>query len=54
MKKIFCLIVGGAMSCSVFAGLNPKDDVKATIVRLAQKPNYSWTTISKGRSYALP
>jgi len=47
MKKILCLLVGGAISGSVLAGLNPKDDVKATIVRLAQKPNYSWTTISK-------
>ena len=50
MKKSVFLLVSGVMANSLFAAFDPKEEVRAAIARLAEKPNYSWTATMKNNT----
>ena len=50
MKKTVFLFVSAVATGSLLAALDPKEEVRGAIGRLAEKPNYTWTSTTKNNN----
>jgi hypothetical protein len=50
MKKSALVLLSAVATTSLFAALDPKEEVRAAVARLAEKPNYAWVTTTKNNA----